>query len=77
METGLYQHYSGSLYHVIGISRHTETLEAYVVYQALYGNFGLWIRPLAMFQEEVTIDNKLVPRFKFLRPLFDQPPTLR
>lgn len=65
----LYEHYSGKKYKVLSIARHTETLEPYVVYQALYDDkkFGLnacWIRPLAMFIEDVLIDGIQKPRFK-------------
>jgi hypothetical protein len=51
LKPGLYQHYRGNLYQVIGLSRHSETLEELVVYQALYGNYGLWVRPFKMFTE--------------------------
>ncbi len=53
MKLGIYQHYSGKLYQVIGIARHSETLEELVVYQCLYGSYGLWIRPRAMFEEGI------------------------
>lgn len=61
---GLYQHYKGQRYKVLHIARHSETLEELVVYQALYGDHGIWVRPLAMFLENVTIEGKTVPRFK-------------
>ena len=50
---GLYRHYKGNDYRVIGLARHSETLEPLVVYQALYGEGGLWVRPAAMFCETV------------------------
>ncbi len=60
----LYEHYKGLRYRLIQVARHSETLEEYVVYQALYGDHGVWIRPLQMFLEEVVIDGKITPRFK-------------
>ena len=60
---GLYRHYKGKDYRVIGVARHTETEEPLVVYQALYGERGLWIRPAAMFNEMVEVEGKRVPRF--------------
>ncbi|MCC8416992.1 MAG: DUF1653 domain-containing protein [Rickettsia endosymbiont of Bryobia graminum] len=66
MKLGIYQHYKGKLYQIIGLARHSETLEELVVYQALYGSFGLWIRPANMFNESIVINGKNIPRFKFL-----------
>ena len=60
---GLYRHYKGNEYRVIGLARHSETLELLVVYQALYGERGLWVRPAAMFMEIVEVDVIRVPRF--------------
>jgi hypothetical protein len=60
---GRYRHYKGKLYDVIGTARHSETLEPMTVYRALYGEQGLWVRPAAMFNEEVTIDGVRQPRF--------------
>ena len=67
MKLGIYEHSSGKMYQVLGISRHSETLEEFVVYQALYNDFALWIRPKGMFFENVIKDGKEVPRFKFIR----------
>jgi hypothetical protein len=64
LEKGTYRHYKGKLYNVIEVAIHTETLEDMVVYQALYGEFRIWVRPLKMFLEEVEIDGKLQKRFK-------------
>ena len=63
---GLYRHYKGGEYRVIGIARHSETLEPLVVYQALYGERGLWVRPQAMFAESVVRQGRSEPRFQFI-----------
>lgn len=60
---GRYRHYKGKDYEVIGEAVHSETLEAMVVYRALYGEYGLWVRPKKMFLEMVMVDNQLVARF--------------
>jgi len=60
---GLYRHYKGNDYEVLGVATHSETGESLVVYRALYGEFGLWVRPLAMFEETVAIDGVVTPRF--------------
>lgn len=70
LKLGKYQHYKGKFYEVIGIARHSETLEELVVYRALYesadyGNNSLWVRPKPMFMENVIIDGKKIPRFKY------------
>ena len=64
---GIYRHYKGNEYTVIGIARHSETDEELVVYRPDYGDASLWVRPLAMFQEMVTVEGKELPRFQFLR----------
>jgi hypothetical protein len=66
-----YKHYKGRFYEVVGVAKHSETLEDLVVYRALYeslefGNNALWARPLKMFFEDVEVDGKKVPRFKFI-----------
>jgi hypothetical protein len=66
MKPGIYRHYKGNEYEVIGVAKHSETLEDYVVYRALYGEGGLWIRPLQMFEEQVAVDGKMVPRFELI-----------
>ena len=76
-ELGLYQHYKGNFYQVIGLCRHSESLDVLVAYQALYGDYGLWVRPLEIFQSIVKEDGEHVPRFKFIGPLKSAPPTLR
>ncbi|MDI1237059.1 MAG: DUF1653 domain-containing protein [Polaromonas sp.] len=60
---GLYRHCKGMLYEVVGTARHSETLEPLTLYRALYGEHGLWVRPAAMFNEEVDIDGVRQPRF--------------
>lgn len=64
---GVYRHYKGSDYEVLGVAHHSETEEPLVVYRALYGEFGLWVRPLAMFRENVEIDGEPVARFSLIR----------
>ena len=68
MKKGIYRHYKGNLYEVIGTVRHSETLEELVLYKALYLSEGenLWVRPLQMFMEEVEVEGKLVSRFAFV-----------
>ncbi len=66
IKLGKYQHYKGKQYEVIGLARHSETLEELVVYRALYGENDLWVRPKAMFFEMVEIGGEKVSRFKYL-----------
>jgi hypothetical protein len=65
---GPYRHYKGGLYEVIGTVRHSETLEPLTLYRALYGERGLWVRPAAMFNEEVVVDGVRRPRFAAVAP---------
>ena len=65
MKTGIYRHYKGGRYEVIGVARHSETEEHLVVYRPLYGERGLWVRPLGMFNETVEIDGDTFPRFRY------------
>ncbi|RDI97879.1 DUF1653 domain-containing protein [Dyella solisilvae] len=60
---GIYRHYKGQRYRVLGTARHSETMEEVVVYQALYGDFGLWVRPATMFCETVELEGEPIPRF--------------
>ncbi len=60
---GLYRHYKGNLYRVEGTVRHSETLEPMTLYRALYGEHGLWVRPAAMFLEEIAFQGVCQPRF--------------
>ena len=66
---GVYRHYKGNLYALTGIARHSETCEDMAVYRALYGEGGLWVRPLTMFLEMVETENGAVPRFAFTEKL--------
>lgn len=63
---GLYRHYKGRDYSVVGFARHSETLETMVLYVPLYGDGGYWVRPLAMFTETVVHEGREVPRFRHL-----------
>lgn len=67
MKRGIYRHYKGELYELMEVATHSETGERLVVYRALYGDYGVWVRPLEMFAEKVERDGKLVPRFQLLR----------
>jgi hypothetical protein len=64
IEPGIYRHFKGNRYEVIGVAKHSETLEDMVVYRALYGEGGLWTRPAAMWDELVQVDGGLVARFE-------------
>ncbi len=66
LKLGEYEHYKGNKYRVLSVARHSETLEELVVYQALYGGRGIWVRPLGMFMEKVIVNGKKVPRFKYI-----------
>jgi len=63
---GKYKHYKGKEYEVIGLAKHSETLEDLVVYKALYDDGQIWVRPLKMFLEEVEVNGKKVPRFEYV-----------
>lgn len=64
--SGRYRHYKGHEYTVIGIARHSETMEELVIYRQEYGDKALWVRPKQMFLETVEVDGKIVPRFEYL-----------
>jgi hypothetical protein len=66
LRPGRYRHYKGNEYTVLGVARHSETDEQLVVYRPDYGEGGLWVRPLTMFQETVEVNGVRVPRFEFL-----------
>ena len=66
IKPGRYRHFKGNMYMVIGTAKHTETLEEVVVYRALYGEHGLWVRPVSMFEEEIERDGYKGPRFTYI-----------
>ena len=66
LKTGKYRHFKGNEYELLGIARHSETMEPMVVYRALYGEQGLWVRPLAMWTETVERDGYCGPRFQYI-----------
>ena len=74
---GRYRHYKGREYEVLGVARHSETEEAFVVYRALYRERELWIRPAAMFVESVIVDGRTRPRFELVPDGPPQPPSHR
>lgn len=63
---GIYEHYRGNRYKVLGVGRHSETLEEMVIYQALYGSGDRWVRPLSMFLERVEVGGNRLPRFRLV-----------
>ena len=65
---GLYRHYKGKLYELLHTARHSETEEPLAVYRALYGDYGVWVRPLAMFAEEIETEHGRTPRFALVKP---------
>ena len=66
LKFGVYEHYKGKRYEVIGVAKHSETLEDLVVYKKLYDDGGLWVRPLKMFLENVEVEGEIIPRFKLI-----------
>ncbi|MFC1721033.1 DUF1653 domain-containing protein [Patescibacteria group bacterium] len=66
IKLGKYKHYKGNEYDVIGVAKHSETLEEVVIYRALYGDGSTWVRPIEMFLETVEIEGKQVPRFEYI-----------
>lgn len=71
IKPGQYRHYKGKLYELIGVARHSETLQEMVVYKGLYksdkfGDYPLWVRPRSEFEQEVDVEGKKEPRFKFV-----------
>ncbi|GAC11522.1 DUF1653 domain-containing protein [Paraglaciecola chathamensis] len=66
IKVGKYRHYKGNDYEVIGVATHSEDESELVVYRPMYGERGLWVRPLSMFNESVVVNGKSVPRFQFI-----------
>lgn len=66
IKPGRYHHFKGKEYEVLGVARHSETEEELVVYRALYGDFGLWVRPVSMWNEAVERDGKTFRRFTYI-----------
>lgn len=66
IKLGKYRHFKGNEYEVIGIAKHSETLEPMVVYKALYGEGGYWVRPASMWKETVERDGKVFKRFTYI-----------
>ena len=66
IKLGRYRHFKGKEYEVLGVARHSETEEELVVYRALYGDFGLWVRPARMWNETVERDGKTFRRFTYI-----------
>ncbi|MDD4843338.1 MAG: DUF1653 domain-containing protein [Anaerotignum sp.] len=64
---GVYEHYKGKKYCVVGVAKHSETLEEMVVYRKLYDDYGLWVRPKEMFLESVMSKGNLIPRFRLVQ----------
>ena len=66
IKTGRYRHFKGNEYEVLFVAKHSETLEEMVVYRALYGEGGVWVRPAAMWEEEIERDGKKFKRFEYI-----------
>lgn len=69
LQPGKYRHFKGMEYELIGVASHSETLEPMVVYRALYGEGGLWVRPLSMWMETVEKNGYSGPRFSYIGPM--------
>jgi len=67
IKPGIYKHYKGASYKVIGTAQHSETQEWLVYYQALYGEYGYWVRPLDLFEQIVEVDGQARLRFELLK----------
>jgi len=74
LQPGLYRHYKGPEYRVYEVATHSETQEQMVVYRALYGDHGLWVRPLSMFCETVEVNGAILPRFALIEAMAESSP---
>jgi hypothetical protein len=77
MKLGIYKHYRGNHYLLMGVCRHSESLEIMVIYRALYDDYGLWVRPKTIFEEMVEDNGEMIPRFTFIQTVDLCPPHLR
>ena len=68
LQPGIYEHFKGNRYQVMDVVRHSETEEELVLYRALYGERGLWVRPIELFLSAKQLDGKQVPRFTYIAP---------
>ena len=66
LKPGIYRHFKGNLYRLLGIANHSETMDEMVVYQAMYGEKGLWVRPVDMWTEHIERDGYSGPRFQYI-----------
>ena len=73
LKPGIYRHFKGNRYELLGVAKHSETLEPMVVYRALYGEMGLWVRPAAMWSEAVSRDGYCGPRFTYVGDRGEEP----
>ncbi len=76
IKPGLYEYYKGMKYEVIGVCRHSESLEVLILYKALYGDYRMWVRPVDIFNKTENINGKEVERFKYIGPTITAPATL-
>ncbi len=67
LKSGIYRHYKGNFYEVFFVAQHSETEESLVVYKALYGERGMWVRPYSMFIEKVEVNGNMVERFMYVQ----------
>lgn len=72
IKKGIYRHFKGKLYNVLEVAKHSETMEEYVVYKALYGEEGIWVRPLDMFTETIVRDGQEIKRFELVQLEFSK-----
>jgi hypothetical protein len=66
IKLGIYRHYKGNEYEVVGFAKHSETLEDMVIYKALYGERGMWVRPLSMWENTIDVGGKTIKRFEYV-----------